>query len=915
MSTIQKRTTPLGDALRIFLRNKPAVAAAVMIFLLATAAVTGSLLTGKQADSNELIRFEESELLGDRYKTEAIKYAALDPIKTELKDTFLSPGSKSNAADKPDKVYYLGTDNLGRDVLARLWSGSTISLTIGFLAVGISVFLGIVLGGIAGYFGRSRVGLPVLATLLLMMIWGILLAAGLPVIAWVCFALGMASFVFQLAVAALGRRFQPVGFFLAAVALTAGFSAYNRNIETTTPEGMTFQAASQTYTKSYDLLLHLRQYGETVKAFEDESQDHRKQINDSGKTANEVARANNGKQHEPLPAWIFAGQLDIEVRFKLLEMQVARFDVAKDRGSLLEALRLAVEQQQRADHLESFQQDYADKNRDALADEKRLGEQRDAMFKAGNRDEGRKLAEESSAAGARAKTFDPAELVKRLTRLRQLGLARQAYVERVLDGSESLFEERLGAITACEESLNAVLSDSAENFDTLRQRQFTVELALRELRVAQARVKLADAALRAETAASVLGLDHSAHSKAVDKYLESAAKALKAVAEFKFDSSKDLEAEVKRLGELMDSATAPTDALKIAASEWAKATSESKKLENAGLAEVLAELTVNTGAIAKCAQEWKDARKGYADVLTLVASTEAVGKLKDVGAAQTRTVELERQLAPIKVQGSNDLIDRRGKLRKAFVIKYDTEVRNGRTAMQVAENLNGTYRYGMYRFTSHFLTTTVLVLLLIVGMMVVMAAGQSVVNDRMASLKVVYLPTISVDDLVMRFTEIVMTIPVLFLILAILAVFEKDVYITMGVIGLTSWMGTTRFVRAEILSLREQDFVQAARSLGLSDFRIIWRHLVPNAISPVLVSASIGVAGAVLAESTLSFLGIGAKQDQTTWGMILSQGREYIFDASWLTWIPGVAILFTVLAFNLLGEGLREAFNPKLRGR
>lgn len=160
-----------------------------------------------------------------------------------------------------------------------------------------------------------------------------------------------------------------------------------------------------------------------------------------------------------------------------------------------------------------------------------------------------------------------------------------------------------------------------------------------------------------------------------------------------------------------------------------------------------------------------------------------------------------------------------------------------------------------------------------------------------------------------------MTIPVLFLILMVLALFERDVYIVMAVIGLTSWMGTTRFVRAEILSLREQDFIQAARSLGVSDFRIIWRHLVPNAISPVLVSATIGVAGAVLVESTLSFLGIGAGPDQDTWGKILANGREFLQDAPWLTWIPGIAILITVLSFNLLGEGLREAFNPKLRGR
>ncbi len=143
----------------------------------------------------------------------------------------------------------------------------------------------------------------------------------------------------------------------------------------------------------------------------------------------------------------------------------------------------------------------------------------------------------------------------------------------------------------------------------------------------------------------------------------------------------------------------------------------------------------------------------------------------------------------------------------------------------------------------------------------------------------------------------------------------QQLVVLVVIIGLTSWMGTTRFVRAEILSLREQDFIQAARSLGVSDFRIIWRHLVPNAISPVLVSATLGVAGAVLAESTLSFLGIGAGPTQATWGKILSEGREYINDAPWLSWIPGIAILITVLSFNLLGEGLREAFNPKLRGR
>ena len=322
---------------------------------------------------------------------------------------------------------------------------------------------------------------------------------------------------------------------------------------------------------------------------------------------------------------------------------------------------------------------------------------------------------------------------------------------------------------------------------------------------------------------------------------------------------------------------------------------------DAGLAELNKQLAAAKGAKTKAEKAVADAKE----------SLEGLKKAKEESDADVAG----KLLAPWSVQGSSGLVDRRGKLRKAYVIRYETAMRYGLTALHVAEELNGSYRYSFYRFSSHFLTTTMLYLLLVVAALTIMAASQAVVTDKLKGLRLAYLPTISVDDLVMRFTEIMLTVPVIFLILAILAIFEKDVYITMGVIGLTSWMGTTRFVRAEILSLREQDFVQSAQALGLSDFRIIWRHLVPNAISPVLVSATLGVAGAVLAESTLSFLGIGAKADQTTWGLILSEGREYIFDAPWLTWIPGIAILITVLSFNLLGEGLREAFNPKLRGR
>jgi peptide/nickel transport system permease protein len=174
---------------------------------------------------------------------------------------------------------------------------------------------------------------------------------------------------------------------------------------------------------------------------------------------------------------------------------------------------------------------------------------------------------------------------------------------------------------------------------------------------------------------------------------------------------------------------------------------------------------------------------------------------------------------------------------------------------------------------------------------------------------------ISVDSLIMRFTDVALCFPTFFLILTVVALLPPSIYNIMAVIGMTSWMGTCRFVRAEFLSLREQDFVTAAKALGLPEWRIIFRHMVPNATAPVLVSASIDVAHAILTESALSFLGFGVRPPFATWGNILADGRSYIFDAPWLFAIPGTAILAVVLAFNLVGEGLRDAMNPKLRKR
>jgi len=176
----------------------------------------------------------------------------------------------------------------------------------------------------------------------------------------------------------------------------------------------------------------------------------------------------------------------------------------------------------------------------------------------------------------------------------------------------------------------------------------------------------------------------------------------------------------------------------------------------------------------------------------------------------------------------------------------------------------------------------------------------------------VSLGILTVDTLIMRFVDIMLCFPSFFLVLTVVALLPPSIYNIMIVIGLTSWMSTARFVRAEFLSLRDQDYVLAARSQAIPQWRIIFLHIMPNALAPVLVSATIGVATAILTESALSFLGFGVQPPDATWGNILADGRALIFDAPWLTFIPGFTILFVVLAFNLCGEGLREAFNPKL---
>lgn len=170
-----------------------------------------------------------------------------------------------------------------------------------------------------------------------------------------------------------------------------------------------------------------------------------------------------------------------------------------------------------------------------------------------------------------------------------------------------------------------------------------------------------------------------------------------------------------------------------------------------------------------------------------------------------------------------------------------------------------------------------------------------------------------VDSLIMRFVDIMLSIPTFFLLLTVIALVGPGLFIVMFVIGLTSWMSVARLARAEFLTLKNREFVLAARSIGASDLRIIFKHILPNAMSPVYVSFILGVAGAILMESGLSFLGFGVQPPTPSWGNILTAGREYMEVAWWLILFPGLAILITTLSYYLLGEGIRQALDPKLK--
>ncbi|HOL05288.1 MAG TPA: ABC transporter permease [Syntrophorhabdaceae bacterium] len=170
-----------------------------------------------------------------------------------------------------------------------------------------------------------------------------------------------------------------------------------------------------------------------------------------------------------------------------------------------------------------------------------------------------------------------------------------------------------------------------------------------------------------------------------------------------------------------------------------------------------------------------------------------------------------------------------------------------------------------------------------------------------------------IDEVFMRFVDLMMCFPTFFLILAVIALLEPSIWNIMIVIGLTNWMGIARLVRAEILSIKNKEFVLAAKAQGFTEKRIIFNHVLPNSLTPVYVVATLGIGGAILTESALSFLGIGVQPPTPSWGNILTQAKDNIEVAWWLSLYPGLAIFLTVMGYNLLGEGLRDIFDPRRR--
>jgi len=170
-----------------------------------------------------------------------------------------------------------------------------------------------------------------------------------------------------------------------------------------------------------------------------------------------------------------------------------------------------------------------------------------------------------------------------------------------------------------------------------------------------------------------------------------------------------------------------------------------------------------------------------------------------------------------------------------------------------------------------------------------------------------------VDAVIMRVVDMVMAFPRLVLLILIVALFPTTIFVVIVALAFTQWPFTARMVRGEILALKEREFAEAARALGYSRRRILFRHLLPNALGPLIVVATLGIGNAIILEAGLSFLGLGVQAGTPSWGSMVNGGRDYLMDAWWVATFPGLAIVLAVLAFNLVGDGLRDALDPRQR--
>ncbi len=171
-----------------------------------------------------------------------------------------------------------------------------------------------------------------------------------------------------------------------------------------------------------------------------------------------------------------------------------------------------------------------------------------------------------------------------------------------------------------------------------------------------------------------------------------------------------------------------------------------------------------------------------------------------------------------------------------------------------------------------------------------------------------------IEILVMRLADVTLAFPTLLLLIAITAAFQPGLTVVFVAIGLVGWAGMARLVRSQALVVRELDFVQAARALGMGDLRLLSRHVLPNCLAPAVIAVTLGMASAILLEAALSFIGLGAQPPIPSWGSMISDGRDFLRTAPWISIFPGLAIGLVVLGFNLFGDGLRDAMDPRLKG-